>query len=174
MSGYRDGASNSKCSADTSAESLAREVLERAERAGKLVATAESCTGGLLATLLTDVPGVSHRFECGFVVYSDASKVRLLGICGELIEHHGAVSKAVAIEMARGALTRSGADIALSVTGFAGPAGPDDEEGLVHMAIVMSGGLLEHREYHFGPLGRDGVRDRAMIEGLITLLKAMD
>lgn len=102
MSGHEDAASDLKCGATPSAESLAREVLELAERAGKLVATAESCTGGLLATLVTDVPGVSHRFECGFVVYSDASKVRLLGIDGELIEHHGAVSKAVAIEMARG------------------------------------------------------------------------
>lgn len=174
MSGHEDAASDLKCGATPSAESLAREVLELAERAGKLVATAESCTGGLLATLLTDVPGVSHRFECGFVVYSDASKVRLLGICGELIEHHGAVSKAVAIEMARGSLTRSSADIALSVTGFAGPAGPDDEEGLVHMAVATSSGILEHQEYHFGTLGRDGVRDRALIEGLIMLRKAMD
>lgn len=129
------------------------------------------------ATLLTDVQGVSHCFECGFVTYSDASKVRLLDVSTESIQLHGAVSKAGATEMARGSLKRCGADIALAVTGFAGPAGPagpDDEEGLVHIAVATSSERLDHQEYHFGSLGRDGVRDRALVEGLTMLCKTID
>src|SRR4051794_41692647 len=95
------------------------------------IATAESCTGGMLAALLTDIEGAGHGFERGFVTYSKDSKTELLGIEPSLLEHNDAVSEVVARAMAEGALKRSRADMALGVTGFAGPAGPDKEEGLV-------------------------------------------
>lgn len=155
------------------ARALARKILELADRKGLCLATAESCTGGLLATLLTDVPGVSHCFECGFVVYSDDSKSQLLGIPRDLIEQHGAVSRAIACEMACRALANSNAHAALAVTGFAGPAGEADEEGLVFIAVVTSSGHLDHEEHHFGPIGRDGVRDLTAMNGLSLLLKTL-
>lgn len=106
------------------ARALANAVLKRADSEGLLLATAESCTGGLLATLLTDIPGLSHCFECGFVVYSDQAKIGLLGIPRDVIERHGAVSRNTACEMAQRALANCDAHFALSITGFAGPAGP--------------------------------------------------
>lgn len=141
---------------------LARTVLEEAERKNLCIATAESCTGGLLSTLLTDLPGVSHCFECGFVVYSDDAKAGLLGIPPETIEKHGAVSSRVAEEMAVRALERSCADVALSITGFAGPGSSGEEEGLVFIAAASSGSQPEHREFHFGKVGRDLVRLQAL------------
>lgn len=139
-------------------ERLAERVLGIACRRGLSIATAESCTGGLLASLLTDVEGASHAFERGFVVYSEDSKTALLGVERALIETYGAVSRPVAEAMAEGALARSKADIACAVTGFAGPAGPGDEQGLVHLACVRRGGAPTHREAHFGSVGRGPVR----------------
>lgn len=141
---------------------LARTVLEEADRKNLCIATAESCTGGLLATLLTDLPGVSHCFECGFVVYSDEAKARLLGIPPEEIEKYGAVSSRIAEEMAAQALERSCADVALAITGFAGPGSSGEEEGLVFIAAASPGSQPEHREFHFGEAGRDMVRLRAL------------
>ena len=137
---------------------LADRVLELAHEGDFKLATAESCTGGLLAALLTDVPGRSHVFERGFVVYSKDAKCDLLGIARDKVESCGAVSKEIAVEMALGALRRSRADIALAITGFAGPAGPGDEEGLVHFACAPRDGETRHHEAHFGPIGRQGVR----------------
>ena len=136
----------------------ANRVLELACDKERYLATAESCTGGLLAALLTDVPGCSHIFERGFVVYSDDAKCDLLGI---------------AREMARGALRRSNAQLAVSITGFAGPPGDSDEgeEGLVHFACAASDGTLDHREEHFGAIGRDGVRI-ASLEVALEMLEA--
>ena len=102
------------------------------------VATAESCTGGMLAALLTDIEGAGHGFERGFVTYSKDSKAELLGIEPRLLDLNDAVSEVVARAMAEGALKRSHADLALGVTGFAGPAGPGSEEGLVHFALARS------------------------------------
>jgi nicotinamide-nucleotide amidase len=133
-------------------------VLEAARRHGLMLATAESCTGGLLASLLTDQPGLGHCFERGFVTYSDEAKCEVLGIEAGEIARHGAVSAEIAAAMAKGALARSHADIALSITGFAGPGGPGDEAGLVHLACAGRDGHLALRECHFGEAGRERVR----------------
>jgi nicotinamide-nucleotide amidase len=148
---------------------LADDAMQDAHDRCLRLGTAESCTGGLLATLLTDLPGVSHCFECGFVVYSDEAKTRLLGIPGDVIAAHGAVSERVAREMAERARDRGDAHIAISITGFAGPAGEDDEEGLVYIASARAGGLTDVQEHHFGPLGRDAVRARALEAALLLL-----
>jgi nicotinamide-nucleotide amidase len=100
------------------------------------IATAESCTGGMLAALLTDIEGCGHGFDRGFVTYSKAAKQDLLAISSDLLDRNDAVSEAVARAMAEGALNRSEANIAIGITGFAGPAGPDCEEGLVHIALA--------------------------------------
>jgi len=130
------------------------------------IVTAESCTGGLLASLLTDVEGASRAFERGFVVYTDEAKCELLAIDRDTVERRGAVSRETAIAMVRGALERSHGDIAVSITGFAavsitgfaGPGGPDDEPGLVHFGCLRRGGEVAHREEHFGDIGRGPVR----------------
>ena len=162
--------------AETLDESFEDAALDRAERVMILacrqdltIATAESCTGGLLAALLTDIPDCSHAFERGFVVYSPEAKSELLSIAPERIEHYGVVSKEIAIDMAQGALTASRADVALSVTGFAGPGAPEDEEGLVHIACARRGMAVDHREEHFGAIGRAGVR-RATIDVALEML----
>jgi nicotinamide-nucleotide amidase len=134
------------------------------------VATAESCTGGMLAALLTDIEGAGHGFDRGFVTYTMDSKTELLGISRELLQHNDAVSETVARAMAEGAIARSDADIALAVTGFAGPAGPDREEGLVHLALARRGGRTMHREEHFGEIGRGGVRVKSL-EILLEMLE---
>lgn len=140
----------------------ARMVLESACAKKLSLATAESCTGGMLASLLTDVEGVSSTFERGFVTYSVDAKCELLGLSHDFVERCGAVSRAVAVAMADGALAGSRADIALAVTGFAGPAGPDDEPGLVHFACARKGRDTTHREAHFGDIGRGPVRIECM------------
>lgn len=139
-------------------EAAVHRVLQRADAAGLRLATAESCTGGLLASLLTDVVGVSHTFERGFVVYSNEAKCELLGIAETTVDECGAVSREVAEAMAAGALAGSHADIALSITGFAGPGAPADEPGLVHFACALRGGETVHRVEHFGDIGRGAVR----------------
>lgn len=122
------------------------------------LASAESCTGGLLASVLTDVEGMSHAFERGFVVYTDNAKSQLLGVSADLIDREGAVSRPVAIAMAEGGIARSDADICLAVTGFSGPGRPDDEPGLVHFACQRRGSDVQHREEHFGDIGRGETR----------------
>lgn len=155
-------------------DALARHLLEQAGRRGLTLATAESCTGGLLGAILTDVEGLSHAFERGFIVYSDAAKAGLLGIARPLIDAEGAVSKAIALAMAQGAIAHSPADIALAITGFAGPAGPDDEPGLVHFACVRRGREPVHREAHFGDGGRSAVRTAAIRTALDMMIAALD
>ena len=140
---------------------------------GLKVATAESCTGGMLAALLTDIEGAGHGFDRGFVTYTKEAKRELLGIPGDLLEQNDAVSETVARAMADCALARSSAEIALAVTGFAGPAGENCEEGLVHFAIARRGGETAHREEHFGAIGRGAIRVKSlkclleMIEGAL-------
>lgn len=154
----------------------AREVLEKACDADMPIAVAESCTGGLLSALLTDIPGCSHIFERGFVVYSDQAKCDLLGLDRAMVENCGAVSREVAIAMARGALDRGEANLILSITGFAGPPGEDDdgEEGLVHFACCRKGGAMNHKECHFGPQGRQGVRIAALDTALDLMIQELD
>lgn len=136
------------------------------------IATAESCTGGMLAALLTDIEGAGHGFDRGFVTYTEQSKTDLLGIDPDILKRNEAVSEVVARAMAEGALARSKADLALGVTGFAGPAG-DHEQGLVHMALARRGGHTVHREEHFGAIGRGPVRVNALKVMLNMLEQAL-
>ena len=154
-------------------EALAHDLLCKADRQELALATAESCTGGLLAALLTDVEGLSHVFERGFVTYSDEAKCDLLGIAKAMVDDCGAVSREVALAMAEGAKARSRADIAVSITGFAGPAGEDDEEGLVHFACIDPNGQCDHAEKHFGAIGRNGVRIAALETALTMMNNAI-
>lgn len=140
-------------------EEATRRLLQKASERDLRLATAESCTGGMLASLLTDVQGVAHAFERGFVTYSNEAKNEMLGVPMTLIEAKGAVSKEVAIAMADGALARSRANIALAVTGFADEG---DEPGLVHFGCARAGRVTLHREEHFGPGGRGATRVKCM------------
>ena len=137
---------------------------------GLTVATAESCTGGMLAALLTDIEGAGHGFDRGFVTYSTESKTELLGIEPDLLERNEAVSEVVARAMAEGALSRSKADIAIGITGFAGPAGSNHEEGLVHFALARRDAPTVHVEKHFGPEGRGVIR----VQSLKTMLEMLE
>ena len=150
---------------DEQAERLMRRLCDE----GLTVAAAESCTGGMLAALLTDIEGAGHGFERGFVAYTKDAKSELLGIDRQLLDDNDAVSAAVARAMAEGALERSRADLAVGVTGFAGPAGPQCEEGLVHMALARRGQPTIHREEHFGARGRGPVRVAAL-KALLDML----
>lgn len=146
-------------------------VLE--ERQLKL-ATAESCTGGLFAALLTEVPGSSAVLERGFVSYSNSSKTELLDVDAVLIMAHGAVSRQVAIAMAEGAVTRSQADIGVSITGVAGPDGGTSSKpvGLVHLATYRRGGIVRHKECRFGDRARSDIRLATVSEALTLVLEA--
>ena len=162
---------------ETLQRALPQELDRKAERAMRrlcdkelVVATAESCTGGLLASLLTDIEGCGHGFDRGFVTYSGEAKQQLLGVPASLVDHNDAVNADVAKAMAEGALERCEADIALSVTGFAGQAGDGCEEGLVFMACARRGGETVVEERHFGAIGRGPVR----IEALKVLIDMME
>jgi nicotinamide-nucleotide amidase len=139
-------------------EALVEAVLKTADAHGVSLATAESCTGGLVASVLTDVEGRSHVFERGYVVYTDDAKADELAVPPRLLEQYGAVSAQVACAMAEGALRASGAGLAVAVTGFAGGAGPDEEPGLVHFAVAAVGLPTVHQEHHFGDVGRGPCR----------------
>lgn len=154
-------------------EALAIRVLTIACDRNLTIATAESCTGGLISSLLTDVEGMGHAFERGFTTYTDEAKAGMLGVPRGLIDTNGAVSREVAIAMAEGALAHSRADAVVAVTGFAGPAGPDDESGLVHFGCVRRGRPVVHREEHFGPVGRGKAREAATRVALEMLLEAL-
>ncbi len=138
------------------------------------IASAESCTGGMFAALMTDIEGCGHGFDRGFVTYSKESKAEVLGIDRNVLDHNDAVSEVVARAMADGALGRSKADIALAVTGFAGPAGPGEEEGLVHIALARRNGSTAHREEHFGSVGRGAVRVKSLKAMLDMLEQAIE
>ncbi len=142
----------------------------RARRAR--LATAESCTGGMIAAAITDIPGASDVFDCGFVTYSNAAKRRMLGVRAETLAAHGAVSQEVAREMAEGALARSGATLAVAVTGIAGPGGSEHKpEGRVCFALSRPGGTTRTETVEFGALGRARVR-RATVEHALEMLLA--
>ena len=151
--------------------SMAAKVLAACRAKGLTIACAESCTGGLLAAALTDVAGSSDVFERGFVTYSNAAKVEMLGVLPETIEAYGAVSEQVAGEMAMGALTHSSASMAISITGVAGP-GPSENkpEGRVCFGVAMAGQKTKVMTVEFGALGRDRVR-KAATHHALSLLK---
>jgi len=140
-------------------DALARRVVEAAVAHGLMIATAESCTGGLVAGALTAVAGSSAALDRGFVTYSNAAKSEMLGVAADLIQAHGAVSEPVARAMAEGAVNRSDATVSVAVTGIAGPAGGSDDKpvGLVHFAASGPSGLI-HAEHRFGDLGREAIR----------------
>ncbi|WP_199260768.1 CinA family protein [Paracoccus binzhouensis] len=147
------------------------EILDLARKRGVMIATAESCTGGLIAGRLTDVPGSSDAVDRGFVTYSNAAKIEMLGIRPETLETHGAVSEEIAAEMARGALARSHAGIAVAVTGIAGPGGSEHKpEGRVCFGLADARGVRTET-VEFGPRGRAAVR-AATVEHALALLKA--
>jgi nicotinamide-nucleotide amidase len=151
---------------------LSEQVLDACRRASLRVATAESCTGGMVAAALTDIAGSSDVVERGFVTYSNEAKAELLGVPPETIAEHGAVSEPVARAMAEGALAHSRADLAVGITGVAGPGGGSAEKpvGLVHFASARRGGdtLAEHRVF---PGDRAAVRQAAALRALGMLLE---
>jgi len=156
---------------DDTLRAAARRVLD-ACRARKLtVVTAESCTGGLVAAALTEIPGSSDVVDRGFVTYSDAAKQAMLDVPARLLQDFGAVSRETADAMARGALARSPADLAVSVTGIAGPGGGSAQKpvGLVYFAALARDGRGLSREKRFGEIGRGEVRMRSVVEALDML-----
>ncbi|MGE0005049.1 MAG: CinA family protein [Parvibaculaceae bacterium] len=142
----------------------AETLLESLRRRRLKLATAESCTGGLIAGLLTEIAGSSDVVERGFVVYSNEAKTSLLGVPANVIDIHGAVSEACARSMAEGALNNSLADIAVSVTGIAGPGGgsPEKPVGLVHFSCASTGGETNHRRFIFAHADRHEVRMKSV------------
>lgn len=149
-------------------DELAKFVLREACDRGLKLAAAESCTGGLLASLLTDIPGQSHAFERGFVTYTDAAKHEMLGVAMAVLEGDGPVSEAAARAMAEGAVAHSRADIAVSITGFA-EGGPGQPAGLVHFAAARAGRPTRHVQMRFGDIGRAAVRVKALETALQML-----
>jgi nicotinamide-nucleotide amidase len=150
-------------------------IIVNAKKRGLRVATAESCTGGMVSAALTDVPGSSEVFDRGFVTYSNAAKTDLLGVPAAIIAAHGAVSMETAVAMAEGALRHSLADVAVAITGVAGPGGGSAEKpvGLVHFGCARRGAATKHVERRFGPLSRAEIRTRAVEEALDLLLDAV-
>jgi nicotinamide-nucleotide amidase len=152
----------------------AEKLLAEARAKGLKIATAESCTGGLIAGLLTEIPGSSDVFERGFVPYSNQAKEELLGVPAALIRQHGAVSEQVARVMAEGAIRNSTAQLSIAVTGIAGPGGGSDDKpvGLVHIAAARAGEATLHRECRFGDIGRTEVRLQS-VEVAVEMLKQL-
>jgi nicotinamide-nucleotide amidase len=155
---------------DTIRHTAAR-VLDACRTRGLKVATAESCTGGLVAGALTEIPGSSDVLDRGFVTYSNAAKQEMLGVPASILERHGAVSRETADAMAAGALMMSNADLAVAITGIAGPGGGSKEKpvGLVHLAAVARDGQRVHHEKRYGDVGRSTVRREAVKEALALL-----
>jgi nicotinamide-nucleotide amidase len=149
----------------------AAQLIAHYRASGLMVATSESCTGGLVAGLLTEIPGSSNVLERGFVVYSNEAKQELLGVPAETLAKHGAVSEETARALAEGALARSRADVAVSVTGIAGPDGGTAQKpvGLVHFACARRGAPTVTREERFGDVGREVVRLASVKVGLDLL-----
>lgn len=147
---------------------LAHEIIALCTEKNVMIATAESCTGGLVAGAITEVPGASQVLERGFVTYSDQAKIEMLGVLPITLRQYGAVSKDVALEMAHGAMSRSEAGISVSVTGIAGPGGGTTGKpvGLVHFGGRHYKGAMIHREMNFGDIGRHAVRMAAVAVAL--------
>ena len=157
--------------ADRETETAAATLLDLCKAKKIMVATAESCTGGLVAGALTDIAGSSAVVDRGFVTYTNEAKQQMLGVPAETLRVFGAVSAETAAAMARGALGHANADIVVSITGIAGPGGGSAEKpvGLVHFAAASRGGRLIHRERRFGDIGRAEVRRRSVLEALTML-----
>ncbi len=155
--------------------SLAERLLLGARRRGAILATAESCTAGLIAAAITEPAGASDVFDRGFVTYSNAAKRELLGVRQATLDAHGAVSEPVAREMAEGARHRSDATLIIAVTGIAGPGGTSEKpEGRVCFALARRDGETVAETVEFGALGRSAVRDASVAHALKRLLGALD
>ena len=154
---------------------IIKDVLDQARENSLMIATAESCTGGLIAAALTSVAGSSDVVERGFVTYSNEAKVEMLGVDNDLILVHGAVSQQVARAMCEGALEHSNADLAVSVTGVAGPGGGSEDKpvGTVHVAVASPNSPTNHALLQFGDIGRENIRHKTMLAAFSMLLEAM-
>jgi nicotinamide-nucleotide amidase len=152
---------------------LANALIEEAREKRLKITTAESCTGGLIAGALTEIPGASEVVDRGFIVYSNGAKTKLLSVRAAVIMRHGAVSEEVARAMAEGALKNSVADVAVSCTGIAGPTGgsPEKPIGLVHLAAARTGETTLAEECRFGDIGRGEIRMRSVEAGLKLLFQ---
>jgi nicotinamide-nucleotide amidase len=155
------------------ARALARSLLDLCRSRKLTIATAESCTGGLVAGALTEIPGSSDVIDRGFVTYSNEAKHAMLGVETATLANFGAVSKETATAMAVGALENADVDLAVSITGIAGPGGatPGKPVGLVHFAVAARDGRIAHREHRFGAIGRSNVRQRSVVEALRMLIE---
>ncbi len=154
---------------------LATETLQMARDKGLHLATAESCTGGLIMGALTEIAGSSDVVDRGFITYTNRAKMEVLGVTAETLRIGGAVTRVTAIAMAEGALAHSSANIAVSVTGIAGPGGGNSEKpvGLVHMACASRDGVILHEMHQFGDVGRDKVREATVIAALELFQRTM-
>lgn len=154
-------------------EAQAASIVSAYRARNWMIATAESCTGGLIAGALTEIAGSSAVVDRGFVTYTNQAKMDLIGVSAKVLEVYGAVSRETALQMAHGALMRSDADVAVAVTGIAGPGGGSAEKpvGLVHLALKTRSGLIDHREMRYGDLGRSEVR-LATIRTVLEMLSA--
>lgn len=152
----------------------AERLLERARAHGALIATAESCTGGMIAAAITDIAGSSAVFDRGFVTYSNAAKARMLGVSDDTLRAFGAVSQEVAREMVDGALEASDASLGVSVTGIAGPGGSEFKpEGRVCFGVARLGSPTRTEMVEFGAIGRANVRAQTVDHALVLLLEAL-
>ncbi|UPT61123.1 MAG: CinA family protein [Hyphomonadaceae bacterium JAD_PAG50586_4] len=160
----------------TANDENAQALLAQTKSRGLMIATAESCTGGLIAASLAAIPGASASLERGFVTYSNQAKTEMLGVPADLIGRLGAVSRDVAIAMAQGAIAKSRADISVAVTGIAGPDGGTAEKpvGLVHLAASRRNGATIHEEKRFGDLGRHEIQLATVLAAFDLLKRVMD
>ena len=157
-------------------EGQATALLQACREAKFMVATAESCTGGLIAGCLTEIAGSSDVVDHGFVTYSNQAKNTMLDVPMTLIDRHGAVSEPVARAMAEGAIAHSDADLAVAVTGVAGPGGGTEDKpvGLVHLACARRGGETLHVEQRYGDLGRGGIREATVRTAFEMLARQLE
>ncbi len=156
---------------DAELQAAARRIIETCTARRLTIATAESCTGGLVVGALTEIAGSSAVVLCGFVTYSNEAKQRMLGVPAEVLAAHGAVSRPTAAAMAEGALANSPATLSVAITGVAGPSGGSAEKpvGLVHFAAAARGGARIARERRYGNIGRAAVRHASVLEALAML-----
>ena len=153
---------------------IAKEVVDLASFNKVLIASAESCTGGMLSSVITSVPGSSVIFDCGFITYSNNSKMKLLNVNEDTLNCYGAVSEETASEMAYGAISNSKANLAISITGIAGPGSSNTKpEGMVCFSIVFEKEIKLSETKKWGALGRDQVRQKATLHGLKILSKTL-
>ena len=153
---------------------IAKEVFDLASINRAVIASAESCTGGMLSSTITEIPGSSAIFECGFVTYSNISKMKLLSVNENTLNQYGAVSEEVAGEMAIGALNNSQASLAISITGIAGPGSSATKpEGMVCFSIAIKDEIKLTETKNWGPIGRDRVRQSATLHGLQLLSRTL-